>query len=145
MTNGNWKKRERAKLPKSSLKKKTRKKWNLSELRRGRNELVISASQEAVQPGSGCSSSSQSPRTNFKKSIATNGVFFSENQLEKEESPCCEMIIQRLVGRLADSQEKKRRRDRRAMALCRGGGKRWETAGSRRAVPWSVAPQPPQT
>ena len=42
----------------------------------------------------------------------------------REESPCCELIIQRLVGKLADSQEKKCRRDRRAIA---GGG--WEKVG----------------
>ena len=42
----------------------------------------------------------------------------------REESPCCELIIQRLVGKLADSQEKKCRREGRAIA---GGG--WEKVG----------------
>jgi hypothetical protein len=49
----------------------------------------------------------------------------------REESPCCELIIQRLVGKLADSKETKCRRDGKRTERLQGKqGKRWETAGS---------------
>lgn len=51
---------------------KEKKNWNLSELRRGRNELVISASQEAAQP----SSRSSSPHEPISK---INHVFVEKN------------------------------------------------------------------
>jgi hypothetical protein len=62
---------KRKETPKQDcVRKHAREKWNLSELRRGRNELVISASQETAQP------SSSSPHEPISK---INHVFVEKN------------------------------------------------------------------